>query len=367
MDPRAQQLAQFFRSKGSPLAQYAPAFVAAADRYGLDYRILPAISGIETSFGTAGTGLRGPFGYGSAKDWGSTERAIDVAAKGLGDPNGYYKNARTISQVAGIWAPPGASNDRGGNSGWPSAVSQFFRQLGGDPSAPIRGVAGQAAPMPQMPAQGQAAPAGRLSGPLGSLPAVQEFLREQEAWAAQDNPDLDNPALAAFTRAKAAVQAAVGSGGGRVQGSPSAPAAPAAGGIPLITVGGNQPRLSKWGGPSDHGARALGNWQSDLAFDLGGRAGTAIMSPLAGRVVKVGGQPGGSPQFRGYGVTIDHGGGRQAFYKHLGSLGPGIRAGAQVTPGMLIGGLADGTGGGPHLHLGATSNDFLNALIRYYL
>ena len=309
--------------------------------------------------------MRGPFGYGSAKDWGSTERAIEVAAKGLGDPNGYYKNARTISQVAGIWAPPGAANDAGGNSGWPSAVSQFFSQLGGNPNAPIRGGAAQATTLPQVPAQGQPATTGRAGGPIGAMPAVQEFLKAQEAWASQPNPDLDNPALAAFTRAKAAVQAAVGSGGGQVPGSPSTPAAPAAGLV--IAPGGAQPRLSKWGGPSDHGARALGNWQSDLAFDLGGRAGTAIMSPLSGRIVNISGQPGGAPQFRGYGVTIDHGNGRQAFYKHLGSLGPGIRIGAQVTPGMTIGGLADGTGGGPHLHLGATSNDFLNALIRYYL
>ena len=61
----------------------------------------------------------------------------------------------------------------------------------------------------------------------------------------------------------------------------------------------------------------------------------------------------------------DHGNGNQGFYKHLGNVV--VRPGQQVGAGTLIGGLADGTGGGPHLHLGATSDSFLESLLGYYL
>lgn len=367
MDERANILSQYLRSKGSPLVQHVPYFISAADRHGLDWRLLPAISGIETSFGKAGTGAAGPFGYGSAKNWGSTERAIDVAARGLADPKGYYRNARTIDQIAPIWAPPGASNDAGGNAGWPSAVRQFFRELGGSPGAAVRGgVAGNiatsnASPTGTRPYGGMSA--GQMTPQARA--AINDFMRASDAQLDETGGDLTGQSMLMDKYAKALAAS---------QSVARMPAAPPTGGavdvggaVPLIAGNGAQPRLSKWGGPGDHGSRALGNWESDLAFDLGGPAGTAIYAPLGGTIVKVGGQPGGPAQFRGYGVTIDHGNGQQAFYKHLGSLGQGIRAGAQVTPGMLIGGLADGTGGGPHLHLGATTESFLNSLIRYYL
>lgn len=145
-DARTAKLASYFKSKGSPLAPYAGDFVTAADRWGLDWRLLPAISGIETSFGKAGVGVTGPFGYGSASSWGTPQKAIELAAKALGsnaDTNGfraYYKGYSTIPEIAKTWAPAGAANDAGGNAGWPSAVAQFFRELGGNPGSRVRGL-----------------------------------------------------------------------------------------------------------------------------------------------------------------------------------------------------------------------------------
>ena len=373
MDPRANTLQRFFAGKGSPLAGYTDAFLSAADRYGLDWRLLPAISGIETSFGKTGVGATGPFGYGSAKSWGSTPNAIDVAAKGLADAGGYYKSARTIDEIGRIWAPVGASNDPNGtNGGWVGAVNSFFRELGGSPGAAVRGgVAGNipssASPTGTRPyggmSAGQTTPQGRA--------AINAFMRASDAQLAGTGGDLtgQDMLMSKYAKALAAAKAPAPVAGPATGGTPDVGGAPLApgGGVPLIPGNGSQSRLSKWGGPPDHGSRALGNWQSDSAYDLGGPAGTGVHSPLGGTIIKIGGQPAGPAQFRGYGVTIDHGNGQQAFYKHLGSLGPGIRAGAQITPGMLIGGLADGTGGGPHLHLGATTDSFLNSLIRYYL
>jgi hypothetical protein len=355
-------LRRYFTQKGSPLSPYTDAFLSAADRYGLDWRLLPAISGIETSFGKAGVGTTGPFGYGSATSWGSPERAIDVAAKGLADPKGYYKTAQTIAQIAPIWAPPGAANDAGGNAGWPAAVRQFFKELGGDPNAPVRGLTGNAPLTPPQAIGGASTPSGGGSLSEGASRALQAFAAKRADQVTDTSLGAEDWDFDSFKQAVDAVNA------GMTPAQPAPGAAPGAADTPIAIPGdGSQPRLSKWGGPGDHGSRALGNWQSDLAFDLGGAAGTRIHLPLTGRVVKIGGQAGGAPQFRGFGVTIDHGNGRQAFYKHLGALADGLRPGMTLNAGSLIGTLADGTGGGPHLHLGASNNSFLNSLIGYYL
>lgn len=195
-DQRTAQLADFFRRKGSPLVPYAQDFVNVADQYGLDYRILPAISGIETQFGKTGVGVTGPFGYGSATSYGNPRRAIQIAGKALGanaDTSGmraYYKNAKTIPEIARIWAPVGASNDPNGtNGGWPSAVSQFFRELGGNPSAAVRGLGPGGAGLASSDLSAAAtdaasgAPKGIATISLPDPAAMQKWLKESENWA----------------------------------------------------------------------------------------------------------------------------------------------------------------------------------------
>jgi hypothetical protein len=50
-DPRTQRLAAFFKAYNCPQPNYAEEYLRAADRYGLDYRLLPAISIRETTCG----------------------------------------------------------------------------------------------------------------------------------------------------------------------------------------------------------------------------------------------------------------------------------------------------------------------------
>ena len=52
-DPRLQSLRKFFADFGCPALEYAPAFLEAADDYGLDWRLLPGISFIESTGGKA--------------------------------------------------------------------------------------------------------------------------------------------------------------------------------------------------------------------------------------------------------------------------------------------------------------------------
>jgi len=50
-DPRLASLERFFRRASCPALKYAKAFLEAADRYDLDWRLLPSISYVESSGG----------------------------------------------------------------------------------------------------------------------------------------------------------------------------------------------------------------------------------------------------------------------------------------------------------------------------
>jgi len=48
IDPRILAMYQFLSDHGSPLAPYASTFIREADKYGLDWRLVASISGIES-------------------------------------------------------------------------------------------------------------------------------------------------------------------------------------------------------------------------------------------------------------------------------------------------------------------------------
>jgi hypothetical protein len=63
-DKRIFRLQTFFTQKKSPLAESAKDFVEIADQFGLDWKLLPAISGVESGFETNGNVTDyNPFGY----------------------------------------------------------------------------------------------------------------------------------------------------------------------------------------------------------------------------------------------------------------------------------------------------------------
>jgi hypothetical protein len=128
-----------------PLAPYASAFEAAGAKYGVDPKVLAAISMHETANGTspAFRNKNNAMGISDASGpvaMDSVEASIDRMARLLGSTqSGPYKNAATVGEVAGIYAPKGAENDpRNLNQYWTGGVSANLRKLGGDPSAPIR-------------------------------------------------------------------------------------------------------------------------------------------------------------------------------------------------------------------------------------
>lgn len=89
----------------------------------------------------------------------------------------------------------------------------------------------------------------------------------------------------------------------------------------------------------------LGTYRPHLAIDYGAPYGTKVVSVAEGTVVSAGWAGGGGKQ-----VRIRHAGGYESYYLHLSAFGPGIRPGARVTQGQMVGRVgATGTATGPHL------------------
>lgn len=64
MDSRAAALGKFFEKYNCPLLPYVDEFIAAADKYSLDYRLLPAIALHESTCGKRyPAGTNNPFGW----------------------------------------------------------------------------------------------------------------------------------------------------------------------------------------------------------------------------------------------------------------------------------------------------------------
>lgn len=117
---RAAKIDAFFLKRdSSPLAGYGMAMVIASDKYGIDWRLLPAIATIESNGGhmmcKSASGKNNPFGWGSCKiPFDTIEDAIDTVAKNLGGHNPrtarYYANKNLID-LLDAYNPPSIRPD----------------------------------------------------------------------------------------------------------------------------------------------------------------------------------------------------------------------------------------------------------------
>lgn len=100
------------------------------------------------------------------------------------------------------------------------------------------------------------------------------------------------------------------------------------------------------GGPDDHALRPLGNWQSDVAWDLLVPVRTRCFAPFDSRVVRVGSQ-GDTGVTAGIRIGLDNDRGMAAFLGHL--VSARVRVGERVRGGELLG-LTGAAAGVAHLH-----------------
>jgi hypothetical protein len=128
-DDRGQKikvLEKFFERYNSPLQSHADTFVDVADKYDMDFKLLPAISCMESSCGKQLIpGSYNPFGwgiYGSNAIWfESYDEAIDVVARGLRD-NYLSKGLTTVEEIAPVYTPPAYTH-------WSYGVNYFVGQM----------------------------------------------------------------------------------------------------------------------------------------------------------------------------------------------------------------------------------------------
>ncbi len=117
-DTRAEKIDAYFAKWDLPLAGYGAAMVAAADKYGLDWRILPALAMLETTGGknlcdNVKNGIRNHniAGFGGCSLYFSTfEACFDAVAKtisGNGENTAHLYAGKTIDEILKVYNPPG--------------------------------------------------------------------------------------------------------------------------------------------------------------------------------------------------------------------------------------------------------------------
>lgn len=101
---KAEIIDTYFKDRSMPLEGTGMTFVLVAEKYGLDYRLLPAIAVRESSGGKQACG-NNPFGWGSCKlhNFKSYGDAIESLGKNLGGANAktarYYAGKNTAEKL----------------------------------------------------------------------------------------------------------------------------------------------------------------------------------------------------------------------------------------------------------------------------
>jgi len=121
-DMRVEKLTKFLEFYHSPLAKFAINFVESADKYQIDWRLVPAITGVESTFGQ-----HIPYNSYNAYGWNngvyqfeSWEDSIDHVTKTLKEKY-VDRGLDTPWKIAPVYAPP--------SSTWASKVVFFIEKL----------------------------------------------------------------------------------------------------------------------------------------------------------------------------------------------------------------------------------------------
>lgn len=123
---RQKILTAFFSKNNSPLVKNVNKFVEIADKYNIDYRLMPAISCTESSCGKfLIERSHNPFGWGiygnTVTSFKSYDDAIEKVAQGLS--KGYIsKGYDTPEEIGPIYTPPSYTH-------WMRATRFFMNQI----------------------------------------------------------------------------------------------------------------------------------------------------------------------------------------------------------------------------------------------
>lgn len=121
-DYRVYALKAFFEKYNSPLTEYADEFVYWADQYQIDWRMVPAITGVESTFGK-----RIPANSFNAYGWANGEYSFSSWEDSIKHVTGTLKEkyidkgADTIPEIARRYAPPSTT--------WGTKVKYFMNKI----------------------------------------------------------------------------------------------------------------------------------------------------------------------------------------------------------------------------------------------
>lgn len=124
-DKRAKKLGLYLHSRNSPLAAYAPDFIAEADKYQLDWKLLPAISGVESTFGLyLPAASHNGWGFGIYNDhvtrFASWQEGIETVAKSLRHDYIDRFGSDNIEAIGYVYA---------GDRSWSMKVRHFMSEI----------------------------------------------------------------------------------------------------------------------------------------------------------------------------------------------------------------------------------------------
>jgi hypothetical protein len=121
-DYRVYTLRKFLSKFNSPLTPYSSEFIKQADYYGIDYRMVPAISGVESTFGKRiPVGSYNAYGWANGKySFKSWPDSIQIVSKTL-KYKYIDKGAVSIAKIAKIYAPPSTT--------WGTKVQYFVGKI----------------------------------------------------------------------------------------------------------------------------------------------------------------------------------------------------------------------------------------------
>lgn len=119
-DPRVEKLSNFFKKHNSPLENHVDSFIRTADLYHLDYRLLPAIAGVESTFCKFFIrSTNNCWGWGSGSiSFDSFDHAISHIAEKL--RTNY--DTSSVEAIGSKYCPPTANK-------WSTDVKYFMNQI----------------------------------------------------------------------------------------------------------------------------------------------------------------------------------------------------------------------------------------------
>ena len=125
LDSRVKTLNNFLKQNDSPLAPYADEFIKMADKYNLDWKLVAAISGVESTFGNAIPSYSyNAWGWGIYGDnvirFKSWNEGIDTISQGLRERYMDQWGGEDIYQIGAMYAS---------SSAWPAHVEYYMNKI----------------------------------------------------------------------------------------------------------------------------------------------------------------------------------------------------------------------------------------------